>query len=108
MDELIDNSVKFSRPGSAITVDGRVENDFYITTVTDRGTGIKDLSANNIGLSNRQIDGDEMKEGVGTGLAIVNKILNLFGGNLKIKSKPGAGTTAEFKIPRAADNAYIN
>lgn len=40
--------------------------------------------------------------GTGLGMAIVHRIVNDYGGEIRVTSKPGAGTTVEVRLPARA------
>ncbi len=41
-------------------------------------------------------------KGSGLGMAIVHRIVNDYGGEIRVKSKPGSGTTVEVRLPARA------
>jgi signal transduction histidine kinase len=98
-EELIENSAKFSSPGSSIKVSGKSNGQYYKTKVTDHGIGMIDPDKNQIAPFNQLGNKDTFQEGLGLGLAIVKSIIELHNGYLNIESEKGIGTTVEFGIP---------
>jgi PAS domain S-box-containing protein len=98
---LIDNSVKYTIDGqitlSAVDVEKNV-----IISVTDTGIGIPEENINQIFEPFRQgSEGLNRKfEGMGLGLTITKKFVEILGGKLNIKSEMGKGTTIDIVIPK--------
>ena len=102
---LVSNAVKFSRPGSEVRVSScRVENDIQFA-VTDHGVGMRPEDIHGLFKPFRQMPpGQEMnKEGIGLGLAITKKLVELHGGTIWAESEFGVGTTMSFRIPMIVD-----
>lgn len=96
---LLSNAVKFSSPGTP--VDFRVvrEGKAAVWSVRDRGIGIPEadlprlFSAFHRGRNVGQVSGS------GLGLVIVKRCVELHGGNLRVESKVGEGTTVTARVP---------
>ncbi len=101
---LIDNALKFTKPGGKIIVKCVQENGKITTEISDTGIGIsKDLMPK-IFEKFQQEPGSYLKENKGTGLGlfIVKSILELHNGTVQVKSTPGRGTTLTFSLPTVA------
>lgn len=102
---LIGNAIKFTEHG-AISVHSRVveqsANEVRVEfTVADSGPGIAaDKLAHLDGLL-VQADGSSVRkhEGIGVGLAIARRLIELMGGSLKITSEVGVGSRFSFTLP---------
>ncbi|MCD4681377.1 MAG: response regulator, partial [Bacteroidales bacterium] len=97
---IIGNAVKFTEKGSVdISVKHDQENIFI--EVKDTGIGISKEMLPNIFDEFRQADGTSSRQfgGTGLGLAIANKMTEILGGNIKVKSKPGVGSVFTITIP---------
>lgn len=94
---VINNSVKFSEPGTTITVKVQQKNDKAIVSVKDQGEGIKEEDLTNV--FKQFYRGGSNKEGMGVGLFLVKQIINRHGGSINIKSKVNAGTTVIIALP---------
>lgn len=97
--ESLENAVKYSKRGSPIILTGFSEEKYYKIVVKDNGCGMKSDELIRIEAF-RQFETDDYKRiGVGLGLAIVKKILEIFAGKLKIKSKINENTMVTISIP---------
>jgi two-component system sensor histidine kinase/response regulator len=99
-EELIDNALKFSKPGSAIEVSAEQTDHTLVLSVRDHGVGIDPRNIGKIG-AYKQFDRNRMEQqGSGLGLAIVKQMIDLYGGRFAIESQLGAGTTVTIELPR--------
>jgi PAS domain S-box-containing protein len=97
---LIDNAVKFrsaERP-LRIQVGCQEERGFYRFHVADNGIGIAPRYHEEIFTPFRQLD--PVTEGVGMGLALVQKIVEHHGGRMWVESEEGKGATFYFTLPK--------
>jgi PAS domain S-box-containing protein len=102
---IVSNAVKFSNPGGTVTVSSlRVGNDLHFS-VKDDGVGIKPEEVPSLFKPFRQAKSGQSrnKGGVGLGLAITRKLIELHGGSIWVESEWGKGTTVSFKIPMVVD-----
>lgn len=102
MNNLISNAIKFSHPGSAITIGVRIiEDDGHEFYVSDEGQGIPQAELPNLftefGKLSVRPTGQESSTGLG--LAIVKKMVDAHGGRVWAKSEFGKGSTFGFLIP---------
>jgi signal transduction histidine kinase len=101
---LVSNAVKFTTSG-VITIKAEpLDDDRWALEVRDTGIGISRESLNFIFERFRQVD-DRLTRaysGVGLGLAITRKIVELLEGEITVESRPGAGSTFRISWPRAA------
>jgi two-component system phosphate regulon sensor histidine kinase PhoR len=99
---LVDNAVKFTPEGGRIRIesttgpDGRVE-----VRVRDSGIGIPSTDLPRITERFYRVDKTRSREigGTGLGLAIVKHLVQAHGGELRIESTLGHGTTVSFTLP---------
>jgi two-component system sensor histidine kinase/response regulator len=99
--ELIDNALKFSVPGTPIVVRGTNLGQQFRMVVSDRGRG---MSAEQIAHLDAyiQFDREEYEQqGMGLGLAVVQRIVQLHDGVFAIESVEGEGTTVTVDLPVA-------
>lgn len=102
---LIGNAVKFTEKGfihvSAYATDSLIENsvDLHIS-IEDTGIGISEDQQENIFNAFTQQSGQSNRfyEGTGLGLSIVSGLLKKLNGEIKLKSKPGKGSTFTLKF----------
>ncbi|HSQ75103.1 MAG TPA: response regulator [Bacteroidota bacterium] len=102
---LVSNAIKFSRDGGEVIVTShRVGNDM-VFTVQDFGVGIRPEEIAGLFRPFRQAKSGKGKnqEGIGLGLAITKKLVELHGGTIWVESEWEKGTTFSFKIPLIVD-----
>lgn len=102
---LLDNALKYTPPGGAITISAEVEREGQgcrlVCRVADTGEGIPadDLPYIFDKLYRvRRVRGRPV-EGSGLGLTIAQQIIRAHGGELEAASEPGRGTTFTFTLP---------
>jgi len=99
------NAIKFTHKGKIIlsvkTQSEDEENVFIEFTVTDTGIGIAENKINLIFNLFEQADINTSSSygGTGIGLAIVKQLVEFQGGNIKVSSKTGVGSTFSFILP---------
>lgn len=97
---LISNAVKFTEKGS-VTVDIHTLNGEVEINVIDTGIGIPPEALHTIFEPFRQVDNPLTRrhEGIGLGLYIVHRLVDILGGKIKVESKVGSGSTFRVCIP---------
>jgi signal transduction histidine kinase len=100
---LIINAVKFSPAGGSLKLSMAPTNDTGLleVSVSDTGPGIPPAEAERIFHEFYQISqpGREKTTGVGLGLAISKKLVEMHGGKIRVESIPGKGSTFFFTLP---------
>ena len=102
---LVSNAIKFSHPGGIVSISSmRVDNDIEFE-VRDKGVGIKPEELQSLFKPFRQAaSGREVnQQGMGLGLAITKRLVELHGGTVWIESEWEKGTSVFFKIPMIVD-----
>ncbi|HVC56345.1 MAG TPA: ATP-binding protein [Stellaceae bacterium] len=107
---LIGNAVKFTPAGGHIHISGQFDPQAgWRLTVADSGIGIAAGDLQRVLEPFVQVDSSLARQhhGTGLGLPAVKAIMELHGGGIEMRSKPGAGTavTVVFPPDRAADAA---
>ena len=98
---LISNSIKFSKPGIAPKINiSAKEQDGWTFAIQDNGIGISDEYMDQIFVAFKRLHTRSEYEGTGLGLAHCKKIVELHNGKLWVESKHGEGSTFYFTIPR--------
>ncbi len=97
--ELIDNALKFSQPGTPIKVSARSDIGMFRLTVSDQGFGMSSDEVKRIGAYNQFERPLRQQPGIGLGLAIVQRLAQLYDGRLVIDSVPDHHTHASILIP---------
>lgn len=84
-------------PG-AITIATRIENDRALCSVRDTGCGMRPETLARIF---EPLFTTKGAHGTGYGLPVARDVVEGYGGRLLVESKPGAGTTFTFDLPRS-------
>lgn len=99
---LLDNAIKYNRPGgkAAVTVSGAP--DGVVVTVSDTGIGIPLEDQNRVFERFYRVDKSHSKEigGTGLGLSIVKHAAALHNAQVELNSTPGQGTTVRLCFPK--------
>ena len=102
LDNLVNNAIKFSKPGGTITLRLRDERSFTRIEVQDMGIGVPADKLEKIFDRFYQADGSSTRRygGVGLGLAICKSILTAHGGKIWAESETGKGSRFIFTLPK--------
>jgi len=111
---LLSNAIKFTDQGGVAFKVGMVEQEsevgrqeFMRFQVEDTGIGIAPENLEEIFLPFQQVgDRDRMMEGTGLGLAISRKLVALMGGELRVQSTLGQGSTFWFELNLEAVDSW--
>ena len=96
---LLSNAVGFSKPGDTVKVTCWREEAMVVFSVEDQGVGIpKDLQHRIFERFESRSFGSKHR-GVGLGLSIAKKLVELHGGNMQLESEPGRGTRVTVRFP---------
>jgi signal transduction histidine kinase len=99
---LVDNAIKYSRPGGTIALHASITKDNKVLVeVTDQGIGIPAVELPRLGQRFYRADKARARGGHGLGLAIAQSLIRAHGGELWLESEEGVGTTASFTLPVA-------
>lgn len=98
---LIDNAVKFNRPGGSVNLSAEEQEGRIAICVEDTGAGIS--AADLPRVFERLYRGDKSRsrktEGTGLGLAIVKHLVQAHGGEVSVSSELGRGSRLTFTLP---------
>jgi signal transduction histidine kinase len=97
---ILGNAIKFSPRDSKIDVVANVDDDKISVSITDYGCGMDEETQQYIFNKFYQGDKSHSGEGNGLGLAIVQKILRLVGGEITVQSELGKGSTFTVFLPK--------
>lgn len=105
LDNLLDNACKYSEAGTSIRVGIEREWRGLALTVADEGIGISAEDLPHIcDPFYRSAEARRLgRPGVGLGLAVVQRIVAVWGGELRIDSKPGHGSRFCVYLPAFGD-----
>ncbi|QUO38379.1 HAMP domain-containing histidine kinase [Dysosmobacter sp. Marseille-Q4140] len=99
---LLDNAVKYTPSGGAVTVEVKNYELFSAVRVSDTGPGISEAEQAKIFGRFYRAQGAWQTEGVGIGLYLTRQIAEKQGGYVKVESMPGVGSAFSLYIPREA------
>lgn len=101
---LIDNAVKYSEAESEVEVSAVSDGQMVTFKVTDHGMGIPTQHLDRIFERFYRVDRARSREtgGTGLGLAIVRHVAANHGGEVKVTSQEGEGSTFLLRIPSSA------
>lgn len=98
---ILDNALKYSRPGSKIFVKAEFikkdDTNFVQIAVADQGCGISKEDLPHV--KEKFYKANVSVKGSGIGLAVTNEIINLHKGYLDIDSVEGKGTLVTIQLP---------
>jgi PAS domain S-box-containing protein len=100
---LLSNAVKFTDDGSIALVIERVGNRLRFE-VSDTGIGIDAADMDSIFEAFGQTPAGAKEGGTGLGLTISQRLVRAMGGELRVESEPGRGSSFWFDAPLVADN----
>ncbi|HWE00144.1 MAG TPA: ATP-binding protein [Bryobacteraceae bacterium] len=101
---LLDNAVKFNKPGGEVRIDAMPGPDGRILiSVTDTGSGIPSDDLPRIFERFYRVDRARSREvgGTGLGLSIVKHVVERMEGTIKVDSRLGKGSVFTISLPRA-------
>lgn len=99
---LMENAIKYNRPGGKVTVTLSEEGGMACFAVADTGIGIPEESQSRVFERFYRVDKGRSRAagGTGLGLAIVKHITALWGGEIRLTSRVGVGTTVTVALPK--------
>jgi PAS domain S-box-containing protein len=103
---LLSNAVKYNVQRGAIHIDAQRADERVKISVTDTGLGMTPDQVKNLFQPFNRLGRDHSAvEGTGIGLVISQRLAELMGGSLKVRSTPGKGTTFILSLPALNDVA---
>lgn len=94
---VIDNAIKYSNPGSTITVSAEEVSGMIQVTITDNGVGISVADLPRV--KTKFFKANHTRRGSGIGLAVADEIITMHGGRLDITSELNVGTNVTITLP---------
>lgn len=101
INNLLSNAVKYNRPGGSVKLALATQGAALRLTVTDNGIGMTPEEASGIFEDFVRVRNEQTRNipGSGLGLAIVKRVVDLYGGTVRVESQPGVGSTFTVCLP---------
>ncbi len=98
---LLDNAIKYNRPGGHVTLRTAIKDDQALLEVCDTGIGIAAEHLPHLGERFYRVDKARSRQagGTGLGLSIARRIITAHDGTLNLTSTPDQGTTVTLTLP---------
>ncbi|WP_420321466.1 hybrid sensor histidine kinase/response regulator [Flagellimonas sp.] len=98
---ILSNAIKFTPVDGTIKINSKLAKDHVVIEVEDNGNGIPKEDIKKILNPNEHFSklGTEKEPGTGLGLILCQNFVHKNGGQLKIRSKVGEGSTFYFDLP---------
>lgn len=96
---LMDNAIKFTPAGGEISITAHTDENWLIVSFQDTGIGMTPEVQAHVFDKFYQGDTSHKKKGNGLGLALVRKIVTLYGGSIQVESYPDFGSTFKILLP---------
>jgi PAS domain S-box-containing protein len=102
---LVGNACKFTPAGGVITLTAREEEENVVVEVHDTGTGLSGEVQRRLFQPYHRIDADrEYLSGLGLGLALSRKLVEMHGGSIWVENGRRKGNVFGFSIPLGKGN----
>lgn len=99
---LLSNAVKFNREGGDVLVRCESSTDQVWLTVSDQGKGLSESDQAKLFVPFERLDADQRQiEGTGIGLALSQRLMQLMGGDIGVRSGAGEGATFWVRLERS-------
>ncbi|GKS86206.1 HAMP domain-containing protein [Acidovorax sp. SUPP1855] len=104
-ENVIRNAVKYTAPGTVVEIHAAVsaQSGQLVTTVQDRGPGVPAAMLRRIFDPFTRVEGGESVRGVGLGLAIALRSMELHGGRIQASLRDGGGLVMTLWLPATPD-----
>ncbi len=104
---LLNNAIKFTPENGTIMVSMTADDEIIRVAITDSGKGMTDEQINHIFNKYYQTDSSHATKGLGLGLSITYRIIELCNGRIEVISTPNSGSTFTVLLPVTASNSVI-
>lgn len=102
---LLNNAVKFTPENGQISICARQQGEAILVSIQDSGCGIPEEQLPHIFQRYYQGNRSRSSAGLGLGLSIANRIVELCGGSIRVASTPGVGSCFTVFLPIRSDAA---
>jgi heavy metal sensor kinase len=100
LSNLLDNGIKYTPPGGRVDVSvSKNEQHHVLISIKDTGVGISESELSRIFERFYRGDQSRSQTGVGLGLSLARAIARAHGGDIRVTSAPGQGSTFIVSLP---------
>lgn len=103
---LLDNAFKFTSENGTIKIDLKDMGEEFVVSVVDDGDGIPEKDREHV--FEKFYRGTSKKSHTGIGLSIVYQIVKLSGGDIKLVSEVGEGTSFIITLPKEFEEENVD
>lgn len=98
---LVSNAIKYTHPGGRVTIQVTPANRSVDISIEDTGIGMSRRVYKNLMKKDAffSTSGTKNEKGTGLGLLICKEFVEIHGGRISVKSKPGQGSKIQFTLP---------
>ena len=100
---LFSNAIKFTESGGRVAVSLKREGEKAVVSVADTGCGMSPETGRHIFEKFYQGDTSHAVRGNGLGLALVKRVIDVVGGDIRVESAVGEGTTFRVYLKEEKD-----
>lgn len=97
--QILGNALRYSPSDSPVTVQMAVSDQSLVLEVIDRGSGMPPETVNKVFNRFYRADESHTTRGLGLGLAIAQRVVQLHNGDIQIQSEVNKGTTVTVSLP---------
>jgi len=98
---LVDNAVKYTRPGGTILLSAKEESSHVMLSVADTGAGISKEDVPHVFDRFYRGDRSRTSQGNGLGLSLARSFVQAHRGKISVESSLGSGTTVTVLLPQS-------
>ncbi|MEO0550062.1 MAG: HAMP domain-containing sensor histidine kinase [Pseudomonadota bacterium] len=102
-DNLVSNAIKYSGEGQTVELAAQRQGEWVELSVADQGVGMSAQDLELIAEPFAQGSNAKGRAGTGLGLAMVDRLARLHGGQVRIETAPGQGTRVSVTLPAVSE-----
>ncbi len=99
---LISNAIKYTQSGGTVTIQALATDSHFTLSVQDTGAGLTAAQQQDIFKRFRRLKSHQSIEGIGIGLAVVEEVVKINNGEIKVSSTLGEGSQFTVRVPVSA------
>ena len=101
MRNLLSNAIKFTNRGGHISISAKQNHSALLVSVSDNGIGMSAETQSKVFDFSQMFtsEGTVKEKGIGLGMSLCKKFVEIHGGNIWVESELGKGSTFSFSLP---------